>query len=45
MILEVELTEPSLFLDFSQGGVERLADGIASALADDCRPTPHEGLN
>jgi glutathione synthase/RimK-type ligase-like ATP-grasp enzyme len=33
MILEVELTEPSLFLDFSAGGVERLADGIASALA------------
>jgi glutathione synthase/RimK-type ligase-like ATP-grasp enzyme len=33
MILEVELTEPSLFLDFSAGGVERLADGIVSALA------------
>jgi len=33
MILEVELTEPSLFLDFSKGGVERLADSIASAFA------------
>jgi glutathione synthase/RimK-type ligase-like ATP-grasp enzyme len=32
MILEVELTEPSLFLEFSTGGVERLTDCIASAL-------------
>jgi hypothetical protein len=31
MILEVELTEPTLFLEFSNGGVERLADRIASA--------------
>jgi hypothetical protein len=31
-ILEVELTEPSLFVDFSRGGVERLADCIVSAL-------------
>ena len=28
MILEVELTEPSLFLGFSEDGVERLADAI-----------------
>jgi glutathione synthase/RimK-type ligase-like ATP-grasp enzyme len=34
LILEVELTEPSLFLQFSRGGVERLADSIANALAD-----------
>jgi hypothetical protein len=34
MIPEVELTEPSLFLEFSGGGVERLADWIANALAD-----------
>jgi glutathione synthase/RimK-type ligase-like ATP-grasp enzyme len=34
MILEVELTEPSLFLDFSKNGVERLADCIANALAN-----------
>ena len=33
MVLEVELTEPALFLEFSEGGVERLADCIASALA------------
>jgi glutathione synthase/RimK-type ligase-like ATP-grasp enzyme len=33
MVLEVELTEPTLFLEFSKGGVERLADCIASALA------------
>jgi len=32
MVLEAELTEPSLFLDFSEGGAERLADGIAAAL-------------
>jgi glutathione synthase/RimK-type ligase-like ATP-grasp enzyme len=31
MVLEVELTEPSLFLGFSNGGVERLADCIALA--------------
>lgn len=31
-ILEVELTEPSLFLGFSDGGVDRLADGIVAAL-------------
>jgi len=34
MILEVELTEPSLFLQFSRNGVERLAGCIANALAD-----------
>jgi glutathione synthase/RimK-type ligase-like ATP-grasp enzyme len=34
MILEVELTEPSLFLEFSKGGFERLANGIANSLAD-----------
>jgi glutathione synthase/RimK-type ligase-like ATP-grasp enzyme len=34
-ILEVELTEPTLFLSFSQGGVERLADCIVSALRFD----------
>ncbi len=33
MVLEVELTEPSLFLDFSTGGIERLADAVASACA------------
>jgi glutathione synthase/RimK-type ligase-like ATP-grasp enzyme len=33
IILEIELTEPTLFLaKFSQDGVERLADGIARAL-------------
>jgi glutathione synthase/RimK-type ligase-like ATP-grasp enzyme len=35
LVLEVELTEPSLFLEFSQGGAERLADGIAAALRVD----------
>jgi glutathione synthase/RimK-type ligase-like ATP-grasp enzyme len=34
LILEVELSEPSLFLDFSKGGDERLADCIVSALED-----------
>ncbi|MBL8794599.1 MAG: hypothetical protein JNM56_11895 [Planctomycetia bacterium] len=33
VILEVELTEPALFLGFSKGGVDRLADGIGTALA------------
>ncbi len=33
LILEVELTEPSLFLSFRQGSVERLADAIAHVLA------------
>jgi glutathione synthase/RimK-type ligase-like ATP-grasp enzyme len=33
LILEVELTEPSLFLAFSRDGVERLAESIANALA------------
>lgn len=32
LLLEVELTEPALFLDFSNNGVDRLADAIASAL-------------
>ncbi len=32
LILEVELTEPALFLQFSQGGAERLAANIATAL-------------
>jgi glutathione synthase/RimK-type ligase-like ATP-grasp enzyme len=32
MVLEVELTEPALFLDFTEGGVERLADAVAAAL-------------
>ena len=32
IILEVELTEPSLFLEFSKNGVERLAGSIASIL-------------
>jgi glutathione synthase/RimK-type ligase-like ATP-grasp enzyme len=31
-VLEVELTEPTLFLEFSEGATERLADSIASAL-------------
>jgi hypothetical protein len=34
IILEIELTEPTLFLaKYSEDGVERLANGIASALA------------
>jgi len=33
VILEVELTEPALFLRFSNGGVDRLANGIGTALA------------
>ncbi len=33
LILEVELTEPSLFLGFSESAAERLAQAIASALA------------
>lgn len=28
LVLEVELTEPALFLDFSAGGIDRLADAI-----------------
>jgi glutathione synthase/RimK-type ligase-like ATP-grasp enzyme len=36
LILEVELTEPALFLSFSSGGVERLANAIAMAHADRC---------
>jgi glutathione synthase/RimK-type ligase-like ATP-grasp enzyme len=35
VILEVELTEPSLFLSFNADAVERLADAIESALAKD----------
>lgn len=34
IILEVELTEPALFLDFSDGGADRLADAIAVALEE-----------
>jgi glutathione synthase/RimK-type ligase-like ATP-grasp enzyme len=34
LLLEVELTEPTLFLEFSGGGAGRLADGIAAALAE-----------
>jgi glutathione synthase/RimK-type ligase-like ATP-grasp enzyme len=34
LILEVELTEPSLFLGFCPASVERLAEAIVSALAD-----------
>lgn len=33
IILEVELTEPALFLDFSDGGADRLAEGIVRALS------------
>jgi glutathione synthase/RimK-type ligase-like ATP-grasp enzyme len=33
LVLEVELTEPALFLDFSDGGADRLAAAIAVALA------------
>jgi glutathione synthase/RimK-type ligase-like ATP-grasp enzyme len=33
VILEVELTEPSLFLSFSRDATERLADAIVAALA------------
>lgn len=33
LILEVKLTEPSLFLEFGGGGSGRLADAIAAALA------------
>jgi hypothetical protein len=32
VVLEVELTEPALFLDFSAGSVERLADALVAAL-------------
>ena len=32
LILEVELTEPALFLEFSDGGVDRLAKAIIAAL-------------
>jgi glutathione synthase/RimK-type ligase-like ATP-grasp enzyme len=32
MVLEAELTEPALFLDFSEGGIGRFADAIAAAL-------------
>jgi len=32
LVLEVELTEPALFLDFSDGGADRLADAIAATL-------------
>jgi glutathione synthase/RimK-type ligase-like ATP-grasp enzyme len=35
LILEVELTEPSLFLSFAPGAVERLADGIVRAVEND----------
>src|SRR5262249_12049919 len=35
LILEVEVTEPSLFLEYARDGVERLADGIVAALARD----------
>jgi hypothetical protein len=34
LLLELELTEPSLFLGFDQGAVERLTEGIVAALAD-----------
>ncbi|HEV8062820.1 MAG TPA: hypothetical protein VGP68_23275 [Gemmataceae bacterium] len=33
LLLEAELTEPYLFLDFKPGGAERLADGIMKELA------------
>jgi glutathione synthase/RimK-type ligase-like ATP-grasp enzyme len=45
IILEVELTEPSLFLEFSKGGVERLADSIAAAVADGCFRGPNHEWN
>lgn len=32
VVLEVELTEPALFLGFSNGGAERLAESIAAAI-------------
>jgi glutathione synthase/RimK-type ligase-like ATP-grasp enzyme len=35
LILEVELTEPALFLEFSKGGVDHLADCVASAVTED----------
>jgi hypothetical protein len=35
LILEVELTEPSLFLSFCPAAVEELAKGIVSTLADE----------
>jgi len=34
IILEVELTEPALFLEYSPGGADRLADAIVAALED-----------
>jgi glutathione synthase/RimK-type ligase-like ATP-grasp enzyme len=33
-ILEVELTEPSLFLEYSNEGVERLAESVVTAVAN-----------
>jgi hypothetical protein len=32
LLVEVELTEPSLFLDRAEGAAERLADAIVSRL-------------
>jgi glutathione synthase/RimK-type ligase-like ATP-grasp enzyme len=34
MLLEAELTEPTLFLEYSEDGVDRLAECIVSALTD-----------
>jgi hypothetical protein len=31
VLLEVELTEPSLYLGYSDGGAERFADAVAAA--------------
>jgi glutathione synthase/RimK-type ligase-like ATP-grasp enzyme len=38
LILEVELTEPALFLDFSDGGADRLAGAIVAALDEGSEP-------
>ena len=38
LILEVELTEPALFLDFSDGGADRLAGAVAAVLGHDQEP-------
>lgn len=38
LILEVELTEPALFLEYSANGAERLADAIAVSLEGSGRP-------
>ncbi len=42
LVLEVELTEPSLFLALAPGAVERFADAITHAIADGATVAHHE---